>query len=133
MSFIAFGTGAPFAFSMWEAYFIEPGEVIARQLLSRAGSVCGRSRKCRGFRTDRPRPRWRAPAEVRPGRSRRSVVVIDGGAPRNAPAELLARVWGAGNAADPMAQVGAAAGAHMNADLVGADTDAALRRGTALV
>ncbi|WP_167472748.1 NAD(P)/FAD-dependent oxidoreductase [Nocardia arthritidis] len=48
-------------------------------------------------------------------------------------------VWVAGNAADPMAQVGAAAaagalaGAHMNADLVGADTDAALRRGTALV
>ncbi|MEV1009030.1 NAD(P)/FAD-dependent oxidoreductase [Streptomyces sp. NPDC049881] len=41
-------------------------------------------------------------------------------------------VWVAGNAADPMAQVGAAAaagalaGAHINADLATADTDAAL-------
>ncbi|WP_369371679.1 NAD(P)/FAD-dependent oxidoreductase [Promicromonospora sp. Populi] len=41
-------------------------------------------------------------------------------------------VWVAGNATDPMAQVGASAaagalaGAHLNADLVGADTEAAL-------
>ncbi|MEJ3658373.1 NAD(P)/FAD-dependent oxidoreductase [Actinomycetes bacterium KLBMP 9759] len=49
-------------------------------------------------------------------------------------------VWVAGNATDPMAQVGASAaagamaGAHMNADLATADTDAALaavRRGAA--
>lgn len=44
----------------------------------------------------------------------------------------VAGVWVAGNATDPMAQVGAAAasgalaGAHMNADLAAADTDAAL-------
>ncbi|MFR9722356.1 NAD(P)/FAD-dependent oxidoreductase [Streptomyces sp. MS19] len=43
-------------------------------------------------------------------------------------------VWVAGNATDPMAQVGAAAaagalaGAHINADLAAADTDAALAR-----
>ncbi|MFC1412997.1 NAD(P)/FAD-dependent oxidoreductase [Streptacidiphilus sp. N1-12] len=49
-------------------------------------------------------------------------------------------VWIAGNATDPMAQVGASAaggalaGAHINADLAAADTDAAVaaaRRGTA--
>ncbi|WP_030544337.1 NAD(P)/FAD-dependent oxidoreductase [Streptomyces albus] len=51
-------------------------------------------------------------------------------------------VWAAGNATDPMAQVGASAaagalaGAHMNADLAAADTEAALaatRRGSTCV
>jgi thioredoxin reductase len=99
-------------------------------------------------------------------RSRRSVLVIDSGTPRNAPAEgvhgllgldglqlpmedlpggmgrrfasgmagttAVPGVWVAGNATDLTAQVGASAaagalaGAHMNADLVTADTAAAL-------
>jgi thioredoxin reductase len=47
-------------------------------------------------------------------------------------------VWAAGNAADPMAQVGASAaagalaGAHINADLVTAETEAAVRAGASV-
>lgn len=88
-------------------------------------------------------------------RSRRSVVVIDSGTPRNAPAAAMhglivldgtpppevpglagttetPGVWVAGNATNLAAQVGASAaagalaGSHINAMLATADTDAAL-------
>jgi len=93
------------------------GRLVARRVLAVASSVRARTEALEGLRL---------PAEDLPGGLGRRLT--------SGPAGVtgVPGVWVAGNATEPFAQVGgsaaagALAGAHLNADLVTADTDAAL-------
>ncbi|GAB3482752.1 NAD(P)/FAD-dependent oxidoreductase [Nocardiopsis coralliicola] len=94
------------------------GEAVARRVLATATSVAPRLAGLGGLDL---------PLEELPGGMGSRIAAGPAGATG------VPGVWAAGNAADPMAQVGASgaagalAGAHINADLATADTDAALR------
>ena len=94
------------------------GQVVARRVLAVAGTLHARVEGLAGLRL---------PMEDVPGGLGRRVAAGMAGA------TAVPGVWVAGNATDPMAQVGSAAaagalaGAHINAVLATADTDAALR------